>query len=48
MSLREKKSWKRVAAYRAAIRDSLPARLEALASEGFVTGADADGKRRKD
>ncbi|WP_421993663.1 DUF1289 domain-containing protein [Roseococcus sp.] len=48
MSLREKKSWKRVAGYRAAIRDSLPARLDALAAEGFVIGAAADGKHRKD
>lgn len=48
MSLREKKSWKRVAGYRAAIRDSLPARLEALASEGYVTGPKADGKQHKD
>lgn len=48
MSLREKKSWKRVVGYRAVIQDSLPARLEALAAEGFVTGEDADGKRRKD
>ena len=48
MSLREKKSWKRVVGYRAVIQESLPARLEALAAEGFVIGEDADGKRRKD
>lgn len=47
MSLREKKAWKRVAGYRAAIRDSLPARLEALAAEGYVTGPKADGKRHR-
>ncbi|MBS7810321.1 DUF1289 domain-containing protein [Roseococcus pinisoli] len=48
MSVREKKSWKRVEGYRAAILESLPARLAALAAEGFVTGPKADGKRRRD
>lgn len=47
MSAREKKCWKHVEAYRAAIRDSLPARLAALAAEGFVTGPEADGRRRR-
>jgi predicted Fe-S protein YdhL (DUF1289 family) len=48
MTKPEKKAWKRIPAYRDAIRLSLPARLEALAGEGHLTGEAADKKRRKD
>ena len=47
MTRPEKKAWKRIPAYRPAIRLALPARLDALAAEGYVIGPDADGKRRK-
>ncbi|MDB5415485.1 MAG: putative Fe-S protein [Rubritepida sp.] len=47
MTRLEKKAWKHVPAYRTVIGDSLPARVEALAGEGYRTGPDADGKKRK-
>lgn len=48
MTKPEKKAWKRIPAYRDAIRLPLPARLEALAAEGHPIGRAADKKRRKD
>ena len=47
MTKPEKKAWKRIPAYREAIRLALPARLDALAAEGHATGPEADGKRRR-
>jgi predicted Fe-S protein YdhL (DUF1289 family) len=47
MTRPEKKAWKRMPAYRAAILLGLAARLEALAAEGHPTGT-AAGKRKKD
>ena len=38
MTKPEKKAWKRIPAYRDAIRHALPARLAALASQGHPTG----------
>ena len=46
MTKPEKKAWKRIPAYRAAIRLALPARLGALAAEGHATGPAAGGKHR--
>lgn len=46
MTKREKKAWKRVPAYRDAIRASLAARLAALSAEGHVTSP-AAGKKHK-
>ena len=47
MTKPERKAWKRLPGYRAAIRQSLPARLLALTAEGHRTGlAAARGKRR--
>ncbi|WP_424810510.1 DUF1289 domain-containing protein [Roseococcus sp. YIM B11640] len=48
MTLREKKAWKRVAAYRDVIRDSLPPRLAAMAAEGHIVGPDAGKKKHRD
>ncbi|MFH5925070.1 DUF1289 domain-containing protein [Roseomonas xinghualingensis] len=48
MTKAEKKAWKRIPAYRDAIRLALPARLAALAAEGHPTGEAARAKRRKE
>ena len=47
MTKLERKAWKRTPAFRATIRDSLPARLSALAGQGHRTGP-AAGKKPKD
>jgi len=46
MTKPERKAWKQVPGYRAAILAGLPPRLEALAGEGHVTGAAAGKKKR--
>jgi len=48
MTKLERKAWKRAPAYRPAIRESLPARLAALAGEGHATGPAADRRKRRD
>jgi predicted Fe-S protein YdhL (DUF1289 family) len=48
MTKQEKKAWKHVPAYRPVIRDALPARLGALAGQGYVTGPEAGKKKHKD
>jgi predicted Fe-S protein YdhL (DUF1289 family) len=45
MTKPERKAWKHVPGYRAAILQGLPARLDAMAAEGHVTGA-AAGKKK--
>ncbi|MDB5370010.1 MAG: protein of unassigned function [Roseomonas sp.] len=47
MTKPERKAWKQVPAYRPVIRDSLPARMAALAAEGHVTGPAAGKKKHK-
>jgi predicted Fe-S protein YdhL (DUF1289 family) len=44
MTKPERKAWKRVPGYRAAIVAALPARLDAMAREGHAVGA-AAGRR---
>jgi uncharacterized protein len=46
MTKQERKAWKQVPGYRGAILANLPARLEALAAEGHVTG-EAAGRKKK-
>ncbi|WP_424136688.1 DUF1289 domain-containing protein [Roseomonas chloroacetimidivorans] len=47
MTKPEKKAWKRIPAYRNAIRAALLPRLEALSAEGHPTGPQA-GKHKRD
>jgi predicted Fe-S protein YdhL (DUF1289 family) len=47
MTKLERKAWKKVPGYRAAILDGLPARLGAMAGEGIRVG-EAAKKKKKD
>ncbi|MCQ4160594.1 DUF1289 domain-containing protein [Roseomonas sp. GC11] len=45
MTKPERKAWKKIPAYREAIRAALPARLDAMAGEGHRVGEEARRKK---
>ncbi len=47
MTRKDKKHWKKDKAMRPAIRETLPARLQALAAAGHPTGKAAKRKKKK-